>query len=288
MGQGGDSPAQIAVGTKPGKKKIIKRIVKKKVPKKKDGTENATEQNDELDKEGAGGKNVTSEVDGQQDGSSGIPPAIKTFVRKKIVKKPVSSALEKDETAQKPEGAGDEAKVKSEDSNVVVQEGGTKTIVKKKIVKRVPKRKAVSAENDCKVAEDNVKGVEKIIQPEDIKGEQNEEAVGNQMNKVISKGTHSPKMKLVKKEEKDADMKDLSEPAMETDSINQKVSQNDNCTKSNEREELKDKKEIKDHAENDSKSKTNKTTKEKKRSDEPPRHPGLFLQTKGSKVSKVG
>ncbi|KAL0326770.1 UNVERIFIED_CONTAM: protein SHORT ROOT IN SALT MEDIUM 1 [Sesamum angustifolium] len=184
-GQGGNSTAQIAVGAKPGKKKIIKRIVKKKVAKKKDGTETATEQNDELDKEVAGGKNVISEVDGQQDGSSSTP-VIKTFVRKKIVKKPVASTQEKDETAQKPEGTEDEAKVKSEDSNVVVQEGGTKTTVKKKVVKRVPKRKAVSAENDSKVAEDSVKGGEKIIQPEDIKGEQNEESAGNQMNKIQS------------------------------------------------------------------------------------------------------
>ncbi|KAK6122470.1 hypothetical protein DH2020_043787 [Rehmannia glutinosa] len=221
--QGVDSDAQpTAVGAKTGKKKIIKRIVKKKVAKKKDGAENATEQNEQLEKEGAEGKSTISEVDGQQDGSSSNPTSIKTFIRKKVVKKPVNAAMEKDEssnlevkTDKAPENAAGKEKVKSEDSNAVVQEGSAKTTVKKKVIKRVPKRKAPAAD---KVAEDDQKG-EKIIRPEGVKGEQKEEAVEKLMNEVISKDTNSPKMKPDKKEERKADMKDVSGSAMETDSL---------------------------------------------------------------------
>ncbi|KAL8053160.1 hypothetical protein ABFX02_05G053200 [Erythranthe guttata] len=263
--QEGDPNSQIAVGAKTVKKKIVKRIVKKKVVKKSDNTEIATGPSDEVVKDGAGGNNVSSEVDGQQEGLSVTTPAIKTFVRKRIVKKPVGPAVEKDESSSlEPEMAVDNAKAKSEDSNVVAQDGITKTTVKKKIIKRVPKRKAISTE---KVAEDALEG------GEDNKGKQKEAVVEKQMNEVISKSTSSPEKKPDKKEEKKTERKDLSGSAMETDNVNQKVPQNDNRAKSNEKAELKGEKE--------------KKVVEKKRSDEPPQHPGLILRTKETKVSKM-
>lgn len=299
--QGGSSSAQNAAGAKPGKKKIIKRIVKKKIANKKDGgMEGATKQNDVLDKEDAGGENIISEVDGQKDGLSSNPPAIKTFIRKKIVRKPVHSVLEKDEcttpevkTAKEPESAEDKTKVKLEAANLV-EESGTKTTVKKKVVKRVPKRKAVSSDANSKAAEDDMKAGEKIIQLEQIKGKSDEAADDNQKNEIVSKDNNSPKIipqieKHDKREEKKGDNKELSGSVTETVSINRKVSQTDNVTKSNEKQELKDEKERKNNIEkNESKSKASKVVKEKRKSDEPPRHPGLFLQTKGSKDSKVG
>lgn len=58
--------------------------------------------------------------------------------------------------------------------------------------------------------------------------------------------------------------------------------------KSREREKLKDEKERKDRdGKDETRSKSNRELKEKKKADEPPRHPGLLIQTKGSKNSKL-
>ncbi|KAL6579509.1 hypothetical protein OROMI_009725 [Orobanche minor] len=288
--QEGKIDAQTVVAPKTGKKKIIKRIVKRKVAKKKDAAENAKEKNDEVEKVAADGNNIISEVDRQQHGSSSNPPAVKTFVRKRLVKKPVDAAAEKDESPivevkadKASESAGDTEKVNPKDSNAVVQECSNKTTVKKKVVKRVPKRKASSAAG--KMANDELKG-EKVIHTGDIKEEKNEEAVEKQIIEVSSKSLSSVKTKQRKKEETEADKKEIPGSAMDTDSTNQKVSQNVGRAKSKEKKELKDEKERKDRVEKDSKSKTNKTTKERK-SDEPPKHPGLILQTKGTKASKI-
>ncbi|KAL6543907.1 hypothetical protein OROGR_010404 [Orobanche gracilis] len=288
--QEGKIDAQTVVAPKTGKKKIIKRIVKRKVAKKKDAAENAKEKNDEVEKVAADGNNIISEVDRQQHGSSSNPPAVKTFVRKRLVKKPVNTAAEKDESSivevkadKVSESAGYTEKVNSEDSNAVVQDCCNKTTVKKKVVKRVPKRKASSAAG--KMANDELKG-EKVIRTGDIKEEKNEEAIEKQIVEVSSKSLSSVKTKQHKKEETEADKKEMPGSAVDTDSTNQEVSQNVGRAKSREKKELKDERERKDRVEKDSKSKTNKTTKEKK-SDEPPKHPGLILQTKGTKASKI-
>lgn len=307
---GGDTSDQKAVVAKTGKKKIIKRIVKRKVAAKKQITEDPAKQNVVPDKEDAGDKSITSEVDGQKDGLPSDPPAIKTFIRKKIVKKPAGPALEKDEgttpevkTANESEGAEDNAKVKLEaGSSGVVAGTGTKTTVKRKIVKRVPKKKVVTSDSNIKVAEDDAK---KVIQPEPDKVEQVGKADENQKNEIITKDNSSPKIdpqtdaseKQPQHAEKKGESKALSGSTVEATSIHQKVSESDNAKKSNGKQEPKDGKERTDNIlKNGSDGKASKVVKEKRKTgepekrkmDEPPRHPGVILQTKGSKESKVG
>ncbi|XP_073016282.1 uncharacterized protein [Primulina eburnea] len=294
--QGENFSAQTAVGFKPGKKKIIKRIVKKKVENKKNSTENATNKNDELKKGETEGNKVLSEEVGQQEGLSAEAPAIKTFARKKILKKPAKSTGKQDSsktiegnTTNESGSTQDKTTVKSEDNTcTVVQEGSTKVTVKRKVIKRVPKRKTASADTGSIVATKDMEEI-KIIQPDD-----NKEAVNSEIKESISKDKSSPKMKQQsvspkkqeKKEEKKADKKQLSGSKIDTDIAEQNVSQSDNQTKSNEKAKPKDKKIGKDCLEKDE-SKNKDVVKEKKKSDDPPRHPGLFLQTKGSKDSKL-
>lgn len=298
---GAGASNQMAVGAKTGKKKIIKRIVKKKVAAKKQSTEDPAKQNDVPDKEDAGGKSIISDTDGQKGDLSSDPPAIKTFIRKKIVKKPTDTALEKDEdttpemkTVNESEGAEDNAKGKLEaGTNEVIEESVKKKIVKRKVIKRVPKKKVVPSDANNKVAEDDAK---KVSQPEQIKGEEDEKADENQKNVVVTKDDNSPSIKpqtvssekQLQQVEKKGDSKDLSGPTVEVSSVHPKVSQSDNATKSNGKQEQKDEKERIDNIEKkEPSSKVNKAVKEKRKTDELPRHPGVLLQTKGSKDSKV-
>lgn len=307
---GDGTAAQKAVVAKTGKKKIVKRIVKRKVATKKQITEDPSKQNDVPDKEDAGGNSVISEVDGQKDGVSSDPPAIKTFIRKKIVKKSAGSVLKKDEgttpevkTANESEGAEENAKVKLETGSSGATAGsGTKTTVKRKIVKMVPKKKAVPSVSNVKVAEDDAK---KVIQPEPVKVEQVEKADEDQKNEIMTKDNSSPKInpetvaseKQPQQVEKRGEGKDSSGSTVEAIAVHQKVSESDNAKKSIGKQVPKDGKERTDSTQKkESDSKASKVVKEKRKTDEPekkkidepPRHPGVILQTKGSKESKVG
>ncbi|KAL1550593.1 protein SHORT ROOT IN SALT MEDIUM 1-like [Salvia divinorum] len=290
---------QKAVGAKTGKKKIIKRIIKKKVATKKQITEDPTKQNDVPDKEDVGGKSIISDVDGKKDGLSSDPPAIKTFIRKKIVKKATGTELEKNEgtnpevkTVNESVGVEDKTMVKSEaGSSEVIEQSGKKKTVKRKVIKRVLKKKAVPCDANNKVGEDDTI---KVIQPEQIKGEQDEKANENQKNEVITTDDNSPSIKPTvsseKQEqqvEKKGDSENLSPSTVDATSIHQKASQSDNATKSNGKKAQKDDKKRKKIERKESNSKANKVVKEKWKTDELPRYPGVILQTKGSTDSKL-
>ena len=77
---------------------------------------------------------------------------------------------------------------------------------------------------------------------------------------------------------------------VETDADKKKVPQNDaKKGKLKDGDKSKDEKVRKENdGKDDSRSKSNKDLKEKRKPEEPPRHPGLILQTKWSKESKVG
>ncbi|CAA2954884.1 cell division cycle and apoptosis regulator 1 [Olea europaea subsp. europaea] len=275
-----NTSVQAASTAKPGKKKTIKRVVKKKAVNDKGSAENAAKLNDKLSDEGIVEKNITSEIADQQDSlSSNPPPAIKTFTRKKIVKKPVKSVEEEvecstpdAETQNNPKSIEDKAMVKLDGTaDAMVQEDSLKTTVKKKVIKRVLKRKAVSADiKSTKVSVDDLKGEMKVVQPEIdalIKEEQNETVAD-------------------KRDENSVDKEKIS-GSEKADNNKQKDSQNVSL-KSEGREEPKDEKVRKDPAGKDESAiKAHKEVKEKKKFEEPPRHPGLFLRTKGSKDSKI-
>jgi len=94
-----------------------------------------------------------------------------------------------------------------------------------------------------------------------------------------------------KKAEKRVDEKSGSASKISKEADKQKNSSKDNHTgkrdKSKEREKSKDEEKKDKEVKDDSRSKSSKDVKEKKQLEEPPRHPGLFLQTRGSKESKL-
>lgn len=318
-----ENPIQPSGGIKSGKKKIIKkRIVRQKVSDKNSVAENSTAQSDKLEDKDVGEKNSNSEVADQLAKSSASPAAAKTLIKKKIAKKIVKKIVQKGNAVQpelisgkEPEGPeGSKGKLDS-GSAAGLQDASVKLTVKKKIIKRVPKRKA-SALGTGDVANKSAKDVNndgaKLTQAEnDTKptGDQTTDA-SNQGKQVESENKPLPKMNLKQASEKQDNMgssskksskavegKTIKEPSsisikeVGTDekTVNQKDGHAGRNEKSSEREKLKAEKERKDKdGKDETKNKSNRDVKEKKKPEEPPRHPGLFLCTKGSKNLKVG
>ena len=303
--------AQTSGSVKPGKKKIIKKIVKQKVVDKTAGS-SASKQIDKLDEKDNGQKNANLEIPDQQDKS--VTPA-KTFVRKKVVKK-VSAG----KTAQN-EGAEDKPKDNSDPSSAAVVEGtSVKTTVKKKIIKRIAKKKVSVLESS-----DGVPGTKKDADWDEIKVVQPEHETKNterqaaDAENLVSEVKRSEKKTVPKtdsktvatkkqgdgdsskteikadKDDKEEDERKTGEKSgmvskVETDADKKKVPQNDaKKGKLKDGDKSKDEKVRKENdGKDDSRSKSNKDLKEKRKPEEPPRHPGLILQTKWSKESKVG
>ncbi|KAI7724710.1 hypothetical protein M8C21_004587 [Ambrosia artemisiifolia] len=238
-----------------GKKKIIRKVIKKKVVSEKDG--NAPKQNDD----------TNTEVIGEDAESSGTPVTAKASTKKKAIKKtPVVQTVKKEDEAEEPEHSED--KTKSED---VVGES-EKPIVKKKIIKKVTKKKvAAKVSNDKdKVVKEN-ESASTIGEPavSEVKLENNEsvsEAVSGS-NEIGNKSENTQP-----KEEKEAKVEVISNK-------NEKPKEEKKAKVEGDGKEKKDK---------DVKTETRgKEVKDKKKVEEPPRHPGLILQTKGTKNSKL-
>ncbi|XP_042494256.1 protein SHORT ROOT IN SALT MEDIUM 1-like [Macadamia integrifolia] len=154
------SVAEATEVQKPGKKKVMRKVVKPKAADKKAGMEDTvSKHNEKLDETDFGDKQVKPENSVQQDETSTDPSGVKTFTRKKIIKKvtvgKTSQSGNKGGTSGDPEAEvkaekevdcqEDNAKGKVDPNDPsAVQETGVKTVVKRKIIKRVPKRKATS------------------------------------------------------------------------------------------------------------------------------------------------
>lgn len=304
---------------KTGKKKIIKKVVRQKVVGKV-ANDTTTKQPDNL---GDGGTKGNSETPGQEEESSADPAVVKTFVRKKVIKKvPVEKAAQNEDnvgTKEKVENETGCSEDKSDPSGST--NTSVKTIVKKKIIKRVPKRKATGVELNEGVAkskkdgdgdEKNVGDETESVRKQTADAEKPASDVVETEKKVISKPKASKTqvsdkqtdmvnsskadakdVKEDKKDEKGAGEKSGSVTKVEIEPDTQKIARKDNHNgvkkKLKDDEKTKDEKEKKDRdGKDESRSKSNKELKETRKPEEPPRHPGLILQTKWSKDSKVG
>ncbi|KAK6913159.1 DBC1/CARP1 catalytically inactive NUDIX hydrolase domain [Dillenia turbinata] len=308
----GETASTQPTSSKPLKKKIIRKVVKQKVSDKKSASEVSTEkQNDKVDEKDAENNMAKSEVSGQQDEKMVDASTIKTFVRKKVIKRvPVTKTQEKNEDALestvKTEGASSNEDPSSKsDSGAVAAapNSGVKTTIKKKVIKRVAKKKtngmkvkdggSESKTDGAKDENDLVEGGTEI----EGKGKQNIETdyqvsdVNNSGQKATPKAkSHTSTMETkdvsaeakrqeVKKEELRSNEKSGSGVKQEDDADNQKTSVNNG-----KRERAKGEKEIKEEP----RSKSNKDhLKEKIKHEEAPRHPGFVMKTKSIKDCKL-
>ncbi|GMP92431.1 hypothetical protein CsSME_00042660 [Camellia sinensis var. sinensis] len=334
---GEDAVAKTAVSGKLGKRKVVKRVIRQKVAAKKDGLDNLTKQNDGLDDQtkqnenlevkNVGEKSANPETTGQPDESSANASCVKTFTRKKVVKKVpvVKAVLKKNEgmdtemkTDKEPDCSEDKPEVKSDLSNAaVVQDAAVKTTTKKKVVKRVPKRKVTGAEANEGVSDskkDDDKDGKKVGQAGNeakTLGDQTaaadshvddaklEKKATRKMSESVtpvkqddvgnSSKTGSKADKEDKTNEKRVDEKSGSVSKINNETGKQKPKDNhvSKREKSKEIEKSKDEEKKNKEGKDESKSKSNKDVKEKKQPEEPPRHPGLFLQTKASRGFKL-
>lgn len=320
----GDAAGPQTADVKTGKKKIIRRIVKQKVANKKTNAEIAVSmQNESLEEKDAGETNERSEIPVEQNESSADPSGVKTFVRKKVIKKvPAGKAAQNEDKGLQP-GVKNEKEVdNTEDSTkdnsqtgsgAPVQGTSVKTAIKKKIIKRVLKRKlagvgtsdgATEAKKDEKIVAqtsnetDNMEkertGAEsqrnemqisekKIIPKSKAPTVVKEESVPNSTKSEIKA------VKADKKDDKEIDGKIASGAKIEGKDDKQKVAQRDNSDskRGKSKDDEKSKHEKDKDGKDESRSKSNKETKEKRMAEEPPRHPGLIFQTKGDKETKV-
>ncbi|OIT05507.1 hypothetical protein A4A49_49077 [Nicotiana attenuata] len=290
------------------KKKVIKRIVKQKTSSKKDVLETTEKVNDKVDGKETGDGSSSVEIASTQVGASANPP-VKTFIRKRIIKKVPVGKTPKDDgsnppdvkTVKEAESSEDKGNNKTDgNSSAVKQDAVVKKTVKRKIIKRVPKRKAASKESDNGVSgvdsiKDDVKEEKSVQAESEVQnvGDNNVENTEN-VNVVKQEQKVSPKTKSkvaeVKQEtkgEKRTEELNLAGSKKESEADKNKSAQNDDHPKLKGKVDSKERTEKKDQdGKNLSKSKSTKEIKEKS-SEDPPRHPGFFLQTKGSKDMKL-
>lgn len=310
---GETASAQTTSSAKPGKRKIIRRIVKQKVVDKAAGTENIdSTQNNKLDEKNVIEKNAKSDISGQQEESSAEPAGVKTFTRKKVAKKAPAENTAQSENkdiqlelkAEEKDQAVDKPKDDSVPSSVAaVQDTGAKTTIKKKIIKRVLKRKVTGKSNDAVVDTkiDENGDQRSLVQTENETGNINRQTADTEKKaspEMKSKMTGAEKLHSVANSPKteiqdEKEDKDRMGADVKTETGKERVSPKDISNgkkgKSKDEEKSKDEKAKNDRdGKDESRSNSNKEGKEKRKPEEPPRHPGLILQTKWSKDSKVG
>ncbi|XAR53200.1 hypothetical protein NMG60_11021653 [Bertholletia excelsa] len=298
-----------------GKKKIVKKIVKQKGADKKDSVENSTKQSDTLDAKGVG-----ETISSQKDEASADAPSVKTFIRKKVVKKvPVVKTVQKEKesmqsdmkTEKESECLEDTPKDKQDStSDTVVQDTVVKKTAKKKIIRRVPKRKVTGEEANDGVSDgkkDDDKDGKTTVQAgteakklgqqcvdvdDEVGGSRSESAKTiSESVKQFDAGNASKTGSKSDGEKKDEKRIDESTSASKVDAEadKQKASQKDSHGKRDklkERGKLKDEEKKVTEGKDESRSKSSKDIKDKKQPEEPSR-PGLLLQTKGPKGSKL-
>lgn len=305
--------AQAAGAIKTGKKKIIRKIVKQKVADKKAIMEKSDgKQSDKLDKDAGDGNRKSVTASEQNEPSIGV----KTFIRKKVIKKVplVKEGMQSEVKAEMETDCteGETQEKTDPDSAIVGQDSGAKTTIKRKIIKKVPKKKVVDGEANVVVA-DSKGDDEQIV----VKEGKMDKPVGDtesqvseankSKRKVISKkksqasvpekqttSKTSAAAESVVNEEEKKDEKGVEETIgsstkAEGKAEKQKAPEKDVHDNKNLKEgESKNDKEKKDANQNDeSMRKSDEDTRAKRKIEEPPRS-GLILQTKGPKGSKVG
>lgn len=277
------------------KKKIIKRIVKQKVANKTAAEVNtASKPSNKV--EDAGEQNTKSEIGSQLEESSAGSAGIKTFARKKVTKKEAVGKTDQDEDNDVPLEAkmevetgcsGDKPKDNSDATAAAVENATVKTTLKKKIIKRVPKRKVSATQAKDEVAEiknDGGEDEKKVVlagtETSNVGKQTGSEKQGNAASS--SKSGSKPE-KENKKDEKSTNTESLNDKKK----VNTKYTCDVKGAKLKEGEKPKDEKAEKD-SKDESRSNTNKELKEKRKPEEPSlKHPGLILQTKWSKDSKL-
>jgi hypothetical protein len=255
------------------KKKIVKKIVKKVADKK------------DADKSEKKDDNAVPDIPVPQDEApSSTPAAVKTFARKKVTKKtPVVKVVPKKKVAavQDKVKSAPEGDQKEKPDSAVKDAITVKSTIKKKVIKRVPKRKvSVVAEAIEEVSTDTAI----IEKKEDEAKVVTNAAADNTVSEVKSDMKTVPKKKA-----KTTPAKKDNNPG----SSSKTLKKNENEEKSKEPTESDKKKVVKkdDEYKKEKSKETDRLKadkeKEKKRAEEPPRHPGLILQTKGTSDSKT-
>ncbi|CAH9105010.1 unnamed protein product [Cuscuta europaea] len=312
----GETGVQPEASVKTGKKKIIRRIVKKAVNKKVEA--NTSKENDEVMQGKAEEKAADQDGVSKQDASA-TPNSVKTFVRKKIIKKvPVVKTVNK---VNEPTPSEIDRLEPSETANngvenmAVVQGASVKRTIKKKIIKRVLKRK-VAADNSndgVNVGEGNKDRMEEQIS---VKGDIDEVKIASNSQedfisseiKVIPKVEH-PSPPTVNREKRVEEVCNITSSKTESGTNTEKKSSPNNDSVKLEAKEQPDEDKDKKERKDTSRSKSAKEVKEKrsedkrdekdisksksikevkvKKSDEPPRHPGFILRTQGDKNFKL-
>ncbi|GKU99539.1 hypothetical protein SLEP1_g12374 [Rubroshorea leprosula] len=277
-GEQGEGSITQSTGSKkrPVKKKIVKRIVKQKVANKiVDAVNAASKQNDKMD-EDVGEQNALSEISGQQEEPSDHAVDVtKSVVEKEAVgdeisrsednSRPPEMKAEMESSENKPKDSSDPS------SSVAAKKVGGKTTIKKKIIKRVPKRKVTATQ-----ASDGV--------DTNKDGDKDEVKVGQDGNETENKG----KQTVLEKQASAADSSKLESKAEKTEKVAAvELVADKQSGKSKGSIKSKDEKVKVIDRKDESRSNSNKELKEKKKSEELPRHPGLILQMKGSKESKL-
>lgn len=163
--QGETATGQTKGSVKSVKKKVIKKVVKQKVANKANDT--TSKQMDKLDEKNSSEKMATSSVPVQQDGSSAGPCGVQT-PEKSLVAEAVSvgkteGVEEKVNEINSPDGKPQD-KPETTDTPLV-GDATVKTTIKKKVIKRVPKKKVVgeaskSVVSDPKINDGNVVAVQ--------------------------------------------------------------------------------------------------------------------------------
>ncbi|XP_021725197.1 cell division cycle and apoptosis regulator protein 1-like isoform X2 [Chenopodium quinoa] len=303
-GTGANTSAQ--KGVKPAKKKIVRKIVKQKVTDKVVTGENGGNDNSKLEDKLVEPMGINSET-GQQDSSPANATGVKTFTRKKVAKKlSEADAAVKEvdkESGLKSEISPDSSLNKSEEKIdatgiTVVRDGPVKRVVKRKIIKRVPKKKAtgvvaktVTSQDagklggnvgDAKVDGDKISEGGNLVkcasttQPGVESSQKHDDGVssskvGKSADQVKVKEEDIPDEKKVS-ETKNDPVKDIQIDCKGTSKVKAKVADEKERKEKDKKDELR--------------SKSNKDS-DRKKSDEPPRHPGFILQTKSGKETKL-
>ncbi|RVW84135.1 hypothetical protein CK203_053562 [Vitis vinifera] len=284
---GGTAGSQTSGNAKSGKKKIVKKVVKQKVADKKAGTENTeNEENDKLDDKDVGEKNAKLETKSQQQEPS-ADPGVKTFTRKKVGKKVTEGKTTQDESVQPEVKIENEAQC-SEDKSEIKSDPSIAASVQG-TVQQGTETKDVSEQT---VEAGNPVCEPKILEKKMTPKTKSKTATFSKQDEKTGSGT-KVEIKSKTANFSKQDEKIISGTKVEIEAEKQKVpqkdSQNGNRDKSKDQEKLKDEKEKKEKdGKYDSRgNKPDKEAKEKKNLEEPPRHPGLLLQTKWSKDSKL-
>ncbi|CAM8922227.1 unnamed protein product [Rhodiola kirilowii] len=301
-----------ATGTKIVKKKIIKKVVKKVADKGPSAVGNIVD-NKQMEntcgKDGADDDNKRPEIGSPSTESPVMPSNTKTVIRKKIIKKvPVSKNTSnetndlsaevkmKEETAEEsvakvddPVAISEGLPDKTEDSAAdpakepVAKTSGTKTTtVKRKIIKKVPKKKTTSAEATAGTDSNKVAVKDKMIDIEE--SEKLSSNTENQATEANISETNKSSITSVS-----SGKKSTAPGATETKVANVKGEKSENGSKAGSdtaKGETKSIKEDKKKVGKDDVKSQSKEVIDKKKLEEPPR-PGFILKTKSNKNTKV-